>query len=129
MLPDLKSPSLKLVLLLLIGGCGVMFVSAVRMAVSGHLVPLVVSLLLWLPLAWGLWWLHPVARKVAVTLLWVTVIVMPIGLINPFAAMDGVVDPHTSIWSLATPIYGLVAVALLCLHILGKYKEAFSHGG
>lgn len=126
MLPDEKSHILKLVLLLLIGGCAAMSVSAVWMAFSGRLMPLGVSLMLWLPLAWGLWRLHPLARKVAVVLLWLVVIVLPIGLINPFAAMDGAIDPHTSIWTLAIPVYMLVALAVFMLHILGKHRSAFA---
>ena len=128
MLPDEKSRSLKLVLLLLISACAALSVSAVRMAISGQLLPLLVSLLLWLPLAWGLWRLHPLARRVAVALLWLMVIVLPIGLINPFAAMDGAIDPHTSISTLAIPIYALVGLAVFMLHILGKHKQAFSLG-
>jgi hypothetical protein len=126
MLPDEKSRTLKLVLLLLIGACAALIASAVRMAFSGHLVPLLVSLMLWLPLAWGLWMQHPLSRRVAVALLWLMVIVLPIGLINPFAAMDGLVSGP--VLDVAVPVYGIVAIALFCLHILGKYKQAFGHG-
>lgn len=126
MLPDVKSPTLKVVLLILIGSCIAMFFSAVQSALSSRYIPLVVSILLWAPLAWGLWRLHPVARKVSVVLLWLVVIVLPIGVINPFAAMDGMVDPHASLWTLLVPVYSVVALALFMLHILGKHKSAFT---
>jgi hypothetical protein len=127
MLPDVKFPLLRFVLFLLISGCLWLIVSAFQLAFSGRLLPLLISLCLWAPLAWGLWQLHPLARKVAVILLWLIVLVLPIGLINPFAAMDGGVSG--TLLDVAVPVYGLVAVALFCLHILGKYKQAFSHGG
>lgn len=124
MLPDVKSPLLRFALYMLISVCLWLIVSAAQMAFSGRLLPLFISLFLWAPLAWGLWRLHPLARKVAVILLWLIVIVLPIGLINPFAAMDGLVSGKLQ--DVAVPVYGAVAVALFVLHILGKYKSEFS---
>lgn len=126
MLSTHDSPALKGVLLLLILCCLWLAVSAVGEAVSGNWLPLVVALLLWLPLAWGLWRLHPLARRVAVALLWLVVIVLPIGVINPFAAMDGAVDIGQPLWHLLVPVFSGVALALFMLHILGKYKAEFS---
>lgn len=123
MLSTHDSPALKGVLLLLILCCLWLAVSAVGEAVSGNWLPLVVALLLWLP--WGLWRLHPLARRVAVALLWLVVIVLPIGVINPFAAMDGAVDIGQPLWRLALPVFGGVALVLFALHILGKYKAEF----
>jgi hypothetical protein len=77
-------------------------------------------------MAWGLWHLHPLARKVAVALLWLVIIVLPIGVINPFAAIDGAIDMDTPLWRLALPVFGAGALALFALHILGKYKSEFS---
>lgn len=88
--------------------------------------PLMISFLLWMPLGWGLWSLRPFARKVAVAMLWLVVIVLPIGVINPFAAMDGMIDLRASLWALIVPVYGVVALALVMLHILGKHKSAFT---
>ena len=126
MLPEVKSPQLRFVLFLLISGCLLLIISAIQMAFSGRSLPLFISLLLWAPLAWGLWRLHPVARKVTVILLWLIVIILPIGLINPFAAMDGLVA--ADLMNVAVSVYGIVAAALFCLHILGKYKKEFRHG-
>ncbi len=127
MLPDVKFTLLRFVLFLLISGCFWLIVSALQLAFSGRLLPLLISLCLWAPLAWGLWQRHPLARKAAVILLWLIVIILPIGLINPFAAMDGGLSG--TLLGVAVPVYGLVAVALYCLHILGKYKQEFSHDG
>lgn len=121
------APALKAVLILLVAGCIGLTLSAVSQAVAGRWLPLAVSAVIWLPLAWGLWQRRPLARRVAVALLWLIVIVLPIGLINPFAAMDDLVSG--GLLNLAVPVYGLVAAALLCLHILGKYKKEFGHGG
>jgi hypothetical protein len=128
MFHKITSPSLKGVLLLLILGCLWLAASAVGEAVSGNWLPLAVAMLLWLPLAWGLWHLHPLARRIAVVLLWLVVIVLPIGVINPFAAMDGAVDIGQSLWRLILPLAALEAVALYMLHVLGKYRGQFTSG-
>jgi hypothetical protein len=119
--------ALKTVLIVLIAGCMLLAVSAILQALSGRLLPLLIAALLWLPLAWGLWRMRPLARKIAVALLWLIAVVLPIGVINPFAAMDGAIDINTPIWQLALPVFGLVGLALFALHILGKYKTEFRH--
>lgn len=129
MLPNTPSPALKGVLLLLIGACAAMAGNALLLAWDGRFLPLVLSTVLWLPLAYGLWVLHPVARKVAVVLLWLVVIVLPIGVINPFAAMDGAIAIDMPLWRLALPVFGIVGLALAALHILGKHKSEFGHAG
>lgn len=123
------APALKAVLLLLVAGCLGLVASSIFQAVAGNLLPLAFSAVLWAPLAWGLWQRRPLARKVAVALLWLVVIVLPIGVINPFAAMDGAIDIDTPLWRLALPVFGAVAAALFALHILGKYKAEFGRDG
>ena len=126
MLPGASSRALRGLLILLIGVCAAMTTNALIAAFNGRLLPLVLSLVLWIPLAWGLWILHPLARKVTVALLWMVVTVLPIGVINPFAAMDGAIDIDIPLWRLALPVVGGVGLALVALHILGKYKTEFS---
>lgn len=123
-LPDRVEVSLSLwcVLWILITGCLVLAVSA---AFSGKIVPMMFSVFLWLPLAWGLFQRRPLARRVSLVLLWLAIIFLPIGVINPFAAMDGLVSTDTPIWRLAVPVFGVVAVALYMAHILGRHKAAF----
>jgi len=120
-------PALKAVLAVLVVVCSLFVASAVLQALSGSYPSLLFAALCWGPLAWGLWKLHPVARRVSVALLWIVVVVLPIGLINPFAAMDRVVSG--SLWEVAIPIYGAVAAALFCIHILAKYEQEFRRGG
>lgn len=123
------APALKAVLAALIAGCLALAASALSSAFAGQYVPLLFAAVLWLPLAWGLWRRRPLARRVAVALLWLVVIVLPIGVINPFAAMDGAIAIDIPLWRLALPVFGIVGLALFALHILGKYKTEFSHGG
>jgi hypothetical protein len=86
------SPALKAVLITLVLSCLLLVVTAIQQALSGRYLPLLFAAVLWAPMAWGLWHLHPLARKVAVALLWLVIIVLPIGVINPFAAIDGAID-------------------------------------
>lgn len=71
MRPEIDSRALKLVLLVLMG------VWLWRVAA-----------VLWVPLAWGLSRMRPLARNVAVAPLWLVILVLRIGVINPIAAMD-----------------------------------------
>jgi hypothetical protein len=123
------APAFKAVVLLLVAGCLGLVANSIIQAVAGNLLPLAVSAILWAPLAWGLWQRRPLARRVAVALLWLIVVVLPIGVINPFAAMDGAIDIDTPLWQLALPVFGVVAAALFALHILGKYKAEFGRDG
>ncbi len=124
MLNSVRSPALKAVLLLLITGCLVLIGNAVVLALSDAWLPMLTAALLWAPLTWGLWQRHPLARRVVLVLLWLIIIVLPIGLINPFAYMDGMVSGP--VWKLALPVYGIAAVALFMVHILGKHKAEFT---
>ena len=119
-------PALKAVLITLVVGCLLLAVTAIQQALSGRYLPLLFAAVLWAPMAWGLWHLHRLARKVAVALLWLVIIVLPIGVINPFTAIDGAIGMDTPLWRLALPVFGAVALALFALHILGKYKSEFS---
>jgi hypothetical protein len=125
MLPAVSSPALKRVLLLLICACAAIVGNALLLAWNGRYLPLALSVVLWLPLVWGLWMLHPLARKVTVGLLWMVVLILPIGVINPFAAMDGAINTDVPLWRLALPVFGIVGLALFALHILGKHKAEF----
>lgn len=119
------APAFRIALALLIAGCLALAASALSSAFSGNLLPLLFAAFLWLPLAWGLWQRRPLARRVALALLWLIIVVLPIGVINPFAAMDGLVSVDTPLWKLVVPVFSAVAVALFMVHILGKYKAEF----
>lgn len=122
-------PILKLVLTLLVGACLLLAASACGQAMAGNWLPLAVAAVLWGPLAWGLWRRRRLARAVAVALLWLVVIVLPLGVINPFAAMDGAIDIEAPLWRLTLPVFAAVAAALFMLHVLGRHKTAFGDHG
>ena len=116
------SLSLKRVLWTLIAGC---LALAAFAFFSGKTVPMLFAVFLWLPLAWGLFQRREWARRVTLVLLWLVIVVLPIGVINPFAAMDGAIATDTPIWRLALPVFSAVALALFMVHILGLHKAAF----
>lgn len=120
------STALKCVLSMLIAGCAWLVVSAAMQIPDGNYWPALLACILWGPLGWGLWQMHPLARRVVVVLLWFIVLVLPVGVINPFAAMDGAIPADQPIWQIALPLFGLVAVALFMLHVLGKHKAEFT---
>jgi hypothetical protein len=66
------------------------------------------------------------ARTFTVWVLWFIVIVVPFGMINPFAAINGRGPPFPDVWDLVIWIYPCVAAALVVLHILGKHKKEFT---
>lgn len=123
---EVAPPALKAVLIFLVAGCLLLIASAIQRALSGAYLPLLFAAVLWAPLAWGLWTRRPLARKVALALLWLIIVVLPIGVINPFAAMDGAISLDTPLWQLAVPVYGGVAAALFAVHVLIKHNAAFS---
>lgn len=81
----------------------------------------------WSALGTGLWMLHPIARGVAVFLLWLLMFVLIVGVINPFSAGDILAQGGTPppAWQLALWVAPPVAVVVAILHILGKYKPHF----
>lgn len=81
----------------------------------------------WSGLGTGLWMLHPIARSIAVLLLWILMVVLIVGVINPFSAGDIIAQGGTPppAWQLALWVAPPVAVIVAILHILGKYKAHF----
>lgn len=73
----------------------------------------------------GLWLRLHAARGTALVILWFVAIFLPLGLINPFAAMDNPDPNPPSAWHLAFLIYPWVAVSLFVIHVLGKHKGEF----
>lgn len=122
-------PALGIVLALLIAGCLVLATMSLASAFAGNPLPPLFAVCLWLPLALGLWRRHALARRVALVLLWLVIVILPIGVINPFAAMDGLIPADTPTWRLAAPVYALVALALVMAHVLGKHKAEFDRDG
>lgn len=127
--PATNRPLLRVTLVLLVIGCLWLAVQNVLLAGDGDVVNTLVGLSM-LPLAAGLWVCHPLARVVAMGILWCIVIVFPFGLINPFAAMDelGPNPPTVSelLWKHVAP---WVIPALAALFVLSKYKTEFRWPG
>ena len=69
-----------------------------QFAIGGEPLYGVVAVVFWVPLAIGLWLLNPVARLVATGVLWFVVVVVPLGTINPFAAMDELGPNPPPVW-------------------------------
>ena len=75
-----------------------------------------------LPIGVGLWLLKEVARKIVIFfIMFSMVIIVPVGLINPFMAMD-VKDPP-DVTQLVISIYPWVNLGLLFVPILGIHKK------
>ncbi len=91
---------------------------------AGHLQGLL-TIGLFALLGAGLWLRLHIARGLALMILWFVAIFLPLGLINPFAAMDSSDPSLPSVWYLALLIYPWVAVSLFAIHVLGKYKNEF----
>src|SRR5262245_41755302 len=74
----------------------------------------------WFLLGVGMWRLHPAARWVTVILLWILILVLIGGAINPFTAGDLMAEGKTppSVWMLAAWIAPAVIVSLAVIHIL-----------
>ncbi len=63
------------------------------------------------------------ARGVAVVLLWLLVVLLIIGIFNPYLASDMMSSP--SVATLLAYIVPAVTTIVCVLHILGKYKRRF----
>lgn len=97
----------------------VLVINALRAPISLAVAPLFAVL------SWGLWRLKTWARWITVFVLWFCVIVIPIGVLNPFAAMEW--EGGAPRWELLASCVALgVALGLFLLHILGKHKREFT---
>jgi hypothetical protein len=126
----LKTQSLafKATVLLLISGLVALAIRVIVSAFHGASpygsVILVLGLLV---AAVGLWRLKDWARALVVIFIWLLLIVgVPLGGINPFAAMDELGPNPPSAWQLAASIFPRVALGIFVLYILGKHRREFS---
>jgi hypothetical protein len=112
--------------------CVVMLLAAFYACVSALLamnaVRAPISLAVALPfaaLSLGMWRLKRWARWSTILALWFCVIVVPIGVLNPFAAMEweGGAPP----WETLALWVGIgIVIGLGILHVLGKHRAAFT---
>ena len=98
---------------------------AIAMAINVARAPISLGIALgFAVLSWGMWRLKKWARWISVFALWFCVIVIPVGALSPFAAMDW--QGGAPRWEvLASWIAAGIALGLFVLHILGKHKKEF----
>ena len=75
----------------------------------------------------GLWRLNRIARSAAVVMLWLAITVLIVGTFNPFTAGDYIAGggEAPAVWQMLARVAPAVAVCVLALHLLGKYKGEF----
>jgi hypothetical protein len=75
-------------------------------------------------LAWGMWSLSRFARWVTVIWLWLTVLVIPLGILMPSTAPEG--QDGTPYWgTLLAGLTPLIVLGLFFIYVLGKHKREF----
>lgn len=130
LLPRTRQPFLLAVVLLLAAICMAHAALWLMVVVVAQEWLALVGVFFWSALAAGLWRLHPLARGVAVVMLWLVVIVLIVGTFNPFNAGDLMAEGRAppSILELSLWIAPVIVLALLALHVLGKHKTLFHTG-
>jgi protein-S-isoprenylcysteine O-methyltransferase Ste14 len=123
LLPPTKN--LTLILLVVVGCAALALLFYVTLAAflsgSGLPLPIVPALVAILMLA--LWRLTDWARKLITIAIVILAIVVPIGTINPFFAME--VESPPPVGELAIGVYVPVAIGLLYAYLLGRYRSEF----
>jgi hypothetical protein len=67
-----------------------------------------------------------VARVVALGIHWALFVLIPVGLLNPFAEMDGVFGhPPIPIWAIFAMVWGIGALNCCAIIALSKFKDQF----
>jgi hypothetical protein len=75
-------------------------------------------------LAWGMWSLSRFARWVTVIWLWLTVLIMPIGVFAPFSPPEA--QTNAPYWgALLAAVTPLIVAGLFFLYAFGKHKREF----
>ena len=75
-------------------------------------------------LAWGIWTLSRAARWVTVIWIWIMVIVMPLGVVGPFATRG--TGPDAPYWgAMLAAITPLVVAGLFFILVFGRHKREF----
>jgi hypothetical protein len=121
-LPKTRTPSLLFVILALCGILLYLFTSAI---VSRNFFRVGFALIIFAPLGVGLWLQFNFSRAILAGATLFLAILLPVGLINPFAASDYFPRSPPDVWDLALDVYPWTVVGLIVVHVLEKYKSQF----
>ena len=126
-LPKTGEPLLLAVVLLLVAGCltlGTLNLGDLLAAPNWFSC---LAMVFFFGLAMGLWFLHPIARGVAMATLGVVIFAAPFAIINPFTAMDieATTGDAPSQFALILWAFSLTVPAALALYVLHRYKAQF----
>jgi len=126
MMPPTRHPGLLGCIFVLAAGMTWMAGQLVGRALSQGLSwwPLWFVAALLLALVAGLWRMRPWARTWVVVGLWCLLVILPLGILNPFWAMDQL-GPLPGAGSLMYRLVPWMLMGLFALHVLGRHKRAF----
>jgi hypothetical protein len=103
------------------------FYAAVAIAFAVNLMSRPVGLLiapLFALLAWGTWTLSRFARWVTILWIWVMLIVMPLGILAPFAGPNA--QGSQPYWgTMLAAVTPFIVLGFFFLHVFGKHKREF----
>lgn len=130
LLPDTNEPSLRVAVIGMAMGCVWFAANGLLLAHSGNLSAGVVPLILFPPLALGLWRLLQWARLMALFILWFLVIMVagPFGELSVFAEINGEAPPLPIAEQLMSRVAPFVIPALFFIEVLYAYGMEFSRG-
>ena len=124
-LPQTDIKLLRLVVIALATGslwCAVIYF---QRAIDGQLFLGLLTFVLWLPMAVGLWLLKQWARFLALTVLWLMVFIVPFGQVSMMAVVDGDFPP-LPIWEqLMYRVAPIVIPAMFFIEVLHDYGSEF----
>jgi hypothetical protein len=124
-LPQTDVRLLRFVVVVMVIACLWFAVTCLRPATFDQYYFGALSLVLWLPLAVGLWLLMPWARYLSLSVLWLIVIATPT-VVGPWEAINGDAPPLPVWEQLMYSVAPLFIPAVFCIEVLYAYKGEFS---
>jgi putative effector of murein hydrolase LrgA (UPF0299 family) len=82
------------------------------------------GILFWLPLTFGLWRLKNIARVVSLVIQWILFVIIPVGVLNPFAAMENAWG-NTPTWVLLSLVLVVGSCNCYAIFVLTNMKDQF----
>ncbi len=116
----------KVLLWIVMFGCfflSLLLYKSVLVYIKGHAGIIPIPSFLTLILLVGLWRVTEWARKTITILVVMSAIIVPIGIINPYNAMEMQNPP--SVWYIAVITYLPIAGSLIYVFLLGQYRDHF----